>query len=73
MASSSLIRALAVCLGIVVLAGPVAAQGVPRLDSYNGVAVRILQSNNAGNIHHIIDPATNRVTGLIGAVRTRTI
>ena len=41
------------------------AQGVPRLDSYNGVAVRILQSNNAGNIHHIIDPATNRVTGLI--------
>ena len=65
MASSSLIRALAVCLGIVVLAGPVAAQGVPRLDSYNGVAVRILQSNNAGNIHHIIDPATNRVTGLI--------
>ena len=42
-----------------------AGQGVPRLDSYNGVAVRILQSNNAGNIHHIIDPATNRVTGLI--------
>ena len=38
---------------------------MPRLDSYNGVAVRILQSNNAGNIHHIIDPATNRVTGLI--------
>jgi YVTN family beta-propeller protein len=65
MASSSLIRALAVCLGIVVLTGPVATQGVPRLDSYNGVAVRILQSNNAGNIHHIIDPTTNRVTGLI--------
>jgi YVTN family beta-propeller protein len=42
-----------------------AGQGVPRLDSYNGVAVRILQSNNAGNIHHIIDPTTNRVTGLI--------
>ena len=42
-----------------------AGQGVPRLDSYNGVAVRILQSNNAGNVHHIIDPATNRVTGLI--------
>ena len=43
-----------------------AGQGVPRLDSYNGVVVRILQSNNAGNIsHHIIDPATNRVTGSI--------
>ena len=27
--------------------------------------MRILQSNNAGNIHHIIDPTTNRVTGLI--------
>jgi DNA-binding beta-propeller fold protein YncE len=38
---------------------------VPRLDSYNGVAVRILQSNNAGDIHHIIDPAVNRVVGLI--------
>ena len=38
---------------------------MPRLDSYNGVAVRILQSNNAGNIHHIIDPTTNKVVGLI--------
>jgi YVTN family beta-propeller protein len=38
---------------------------VPRLDSYNGVAVRILQSNNAGVTHHIIDPATNRVVGII--------
>ena len=27
--------------------------------------MRILQSNNAGNIHHIIDPTTNRVAGLI--------
>ena len=41
------------------------AQGVPRLDSYDGVAVRILQSNNAGNIHHIIDPTSNRVVGLL--------
>jgi DNA-binding beta-propeller fold protein YncE len=48
-----------------VLAAPSAAQGVPRLDSYNGVAVRILQSNNAGNVHHIIDPTTNQVTGVI--------
>ena len=38
---------------------------MPRLDSYTGVAVRILQSNNAGNIHHIIDPTINRVVGLI--------
>ena len=42
-----------------------AAQGVPRLDSYEGVAVRILQSNNAGNVHHLIDPATRQVAGLI--------
>ena len=47
------------------LAAPAAAQGVPRLDSYDGVAVRILQSNNAGNIHHIIDPSINRVVGVI--------
>ncbi len=68
-------RALRVVAGLVVVvlgtvalamvATPVAAQGVPRLDSYNGVAVRILQSNNAGNIHHIIDPAINKVVGLI--------
>jgi YVTN family beta-propeller protein len=51
--------------GVLMLVASLAAQGVPRLDSYNGVAVRILQSNNAGNIHHIIDPAVNRVVGLI--------
>lgn len=65
MACSRLIRAVPLFLGIVLLAGPASPQGVPRLDSYNGVAVRILQSNNAGNVHHIIDPATNRVSGLI--------
>ena len=65
MASAPVLRSLAVFLGIVFLAPPASPQGVPRLDSYNGVAVRILQSNNAGNIHHIIDPTTNRVTGLI--------
>jgi YVTN family beta-propeller protein len=65
MARSRVFQALPVVLGIVLLAALVSAQGVPRLDSYNGVAVRILQSNNAGNIHHIIDPATNQVTGLI--------
>ena len=41
------------------------AQGVPRLDSYDGVAVRILQSNNAGTVHHLIDPTINRVVGVI--------
>jgi YVTN family beta-propeller protein len=51
--------------GFVLLAAPAAPQGVPRLDSYQGVAVRILQSNNAGNIHHIIDPTVNRVVGII--------
>src|SRR5688572_8166013 len=62
----SLIRAFPLVLGSALLVAVSAAgQGVPRLDSYNGVAVRILQSNNAGDIHHIIDPATNRVTGLI--------
>src|SRR5687767_14776030 len=53
-----------VCVALL-LAGSIAAQQVPRLDSYKGVAVRILQSNNAGNIHHIIDPARNQVVGLI--------
>jgi DNA-binding beta-propeller fold protein YncE len=65
MTRSPWLRALPVLLGFVVAAAPAAAQGVPRLDSYNGVAVRILQSNNAGNVHHIIDPTTQRVTGLI--------
>ena len=59
------VRALSLFSGIVLLSASVAAQGVPRLDSYDGVAVRILQSNNAGNIHHIIDPASNQVVGLI--------
>jgi len=65
MARSRLLRALPAFFGSVLLTAQVAGQGVPRLDSYNGVAVRILQSNNAGNIHHIIDPATNQVTGII--------
>ena len=59
------VPALRVFFGIVLLSASVGAQGVPRLDSYDGVAVRILQSNNAGNIHHIIDPASNQVVGLI--------
>ena len=58
-------RALRVAAGLVLVVTPVAAQNVPRLDSYNGVAVRILQSNNAGNTHHIIDPTINKVVGVI--------
>ena len=63
MARAPIGRALPVVAGILLMAGPAAAQGVPRLDSYQGVAVRILQSNNAGNIHHIIDPTINQVVG----------
>ena len=65
MASFSITRALPALLGVLLLAAPAAAQGVPRLDSYNGVAVRILQSNNAGNTHHIIDPVRQQVVGVI--------
>jgi hypothetical protein len=65
MASLLIRRALLAGFGSLLLASSVATQGVPRLDSLNGVAVRILQSNNAGNVHHIIDPATNKVVGLI--------
>ena len=65
MASLLIRRVLLSVFSILLLASSVATQGVPRLDSLNGVAVRILQSNNAGNVHHIIDPTTNRVVGLI--------
>jgi DNA-binding beta-propeller fold protein YncE len=58
-------RALPAFFAALLLTAAAAAQGVPRLDSYDGVAVRILQSNNAGNIHHIIDPTVQRVVGLI--------
>src|SRR5688500_14752273 len=65
MASSVVRRTLGAVAGVVLLAGTIAAQGVPRLTSSDGVAVRILPSNNPGNVHHIIDPALNRVVGLI--------
>jgi DNA-binding beta-propeller fold protein YncE len=65
MASLLIRRALPSVVGILLLTSSAGTQGVPRLDSYNGVAVRILQSNNAGDIHHIIDPSVNRVVGLI--------
>ena len=63
MARTPLGRAVPVVAGILLTAGLAGAQGVPRLDSYQGVAVRILQSNNAGNTHHIIDPTINQVVG----------
>lgn len=47
------------------LGAPLSAQKVPRLDSYDGVVIRILQSNNAGDVQHIIDPLTNEVVGVI--------
>jgi YVTN family beta-propeller protein len=65
MASLLIRRALPSVVGILLLTSSAGTQGVPRLDSYNGVAVRILQSNNAGDIHHIIDPSVNKVVGLI--------
>ena len=58
-------RPVVAIVALFALAAPATAQNVPRLDSYNGVAVRILQSNNAGNTHHIIDPTINRVVGII--------
>jgi YVTN family beta-propeller protein len=65
MACSRINRALPLLVGIVLSAAPVTGQGVPKLDSYKGVAVRILQSNNAGNVHHLIDPTTQKVVGVI--------
>ena len=52
-------------LGISFLGAPLDAQHVTRLDSYDGVNVRILQSNNAGDVQHIIDPMLNEVIGVI--------
>ncbi len=65
MANPFIGRALTAIAGFLLLATSAATQQVPQLDSYDGVAVRILQSNNAGDIHHIIDPTTNEVVGLI--------
>ena len=65
MSDSRIGRSVLIVVGSVALAASAAAQSVPKLDSYDGVAVRILQSNNAGNIHHVIDPASNEVVGLI--------
>ena len=58
-------RALPVLCLVSLVGITVSGQGVQRLDSYQGVAVRILQSNNAGNVHHLIDPTTQQVVGII--------
>jgi DNA-binding beta-propeller fold protein YncE len=65
MSGKRMTRFSLILLGISLLGPPLSAQKVERLDSYDGVAVRILQSNNAGTIQHIIDPVTNRVVGTI--------
>ncbi|MDH3206182.1 MAG: hypothetical protein OEO79_06190 [Gemmatimonadota bacterium] len=52
-------------LGISLFGAPLDAQHVTRLDSYDGVDIRILQSNNAGDVQHIIDPMRNEVIGVI--------
>lgn len=65
MSATSTARHTLLLLGIGFLAGPLSAQHVTRLDSYDGVEVRILQSNNAGDVQHIIDPQRNEVVGVI--------
>jgi DNA-binding beta-propeller fold protein YncE len=65
MTPSSTLRFLALLLGISSAAAPLGAQHVTRRDSYDGVTVRILQSNNAGDQQHVIDPATNTIVGVI--------
>ena len=65
MVTSLATRVFAAVVVVLAAAAAPSTQGVPRLDSYDGVAVRILQSNNAGNVHHIIDPTTNRIVGLL--------
>ena len=51
--------------GLMFAGSPLGAQKVERLDSYEGVAIRMLQSNNAGNVHAVIDPALNEVVGYL--------
>jgi YVTN family beta-propeller protein len=65
MSARSTTRIFLLLLGISILGAPLTAQHVTRLDSYDGVEVRILQSNNAGDVQHIIDPERNEVVGRI--------
>ncbi len=60
--------------GLMLAGSPLGAQKVERLDSYEGVAIRILQSNNAGDVHAVIDPALNEVVGYLeGCARAHNI
>jgi DNA-binding beta-propeller fold protein YncE len=65
MRPQSPVRLLTPLLGISLLGAPLSGQHVTRRDSYEGIVVRILQSNNAGNVQHVIDPLTNTVVGVI--------
>jgi len=65
MQTPSLGPVFALALALPLGAAPLAAQHVTRLDSYEGYTVRILQSNNAGDVQHVIDPMTNQVVGVI--------
>jgi DNA-binding beta-propeller fold protein YncE len=65
MSARSKVRFFLLLLGISFLGAPLSAQHVTRRDSYDGVVVRVLQSNNAGDVQHVIDPLTNQVVGVI--------
>ena len=65
MHATSVTRLFLLLLGISLVGAPLAAQHVPRRDSYDGVVVRVLQSNNAGDVQHVIDPIRNQVVGTI--------
>jgi DNA-binding beta-propeller fold protein YncE len=62
-------------VGILVAGSPLAAQKVEPLDRIpDGYVVRILQSNNAGDVHAIIDPVANEVVArLEGCPRAHNI
>ena len=53
-------------VGLLLGGSPLAAQKVEPLDPIpDGYAVRILQSNNAGDVHAIIDPVANEVVAYL--------
>ena len=52
---------LAICAAIALCAASLNAQ-------HNGGKVRILQTNSAGDNVHVIDPATNKVVGIIDGI-----
>jgi YVTN family beta-propeller protein len=58
MSNHSRFRRCFTALGVLLLAGPLTA----------ATAVRIIQTNGAGDNAHVIDPATNKVVGVIEGV-----